>query len=124
MVMPGVPASPKNRAHSDQPKAASTPTEIRVSMVAAPWRRLAHAARWNGQAPQMATGAARVSDSHCQLSNCSAGTMAMATTGTVSAAETISRGAARSAAGRLASRRHRPLPAGAGRPALRQRWAP
>ena len=50
-VMPGSPAAPKNSAHSDQPNAASVPTEIRVSMVAAPWRRLAQAARWNGQAP-------------------------------------------------------------------------
>ena len=42
------------------------PTEIRVSIVAAPCRRLVQAALWNGQAPQTTTGAARVSDSHCQ----------------------------------------------------------
>ena len=59
--MPGMPAVPKNSAHSDQPKAASTPSEISVSIVAAPWRRLVQAARWNGQAPQMTTGAARAS---------------------------------------------------------------
>ena len=35
-------------------------------MVEEPWRRLVHAARWNGQAPQTTTGAASVSDSHCQ----------------------------------------------------------
>ena len=35
-------------------------------MVAAPWRRLVHAARWNGHAPHTTTGAARVSESHCQ----------------------------------------------------------
>ena len=57
-------------------------------MVAAPCRRLAHAARWNGQPPQTTTGAARVSESHCQYSNWSAGTIAIATTGTVSTAET------------------------------------
>ena len=60
-------------------------------MVAAPWRRLAHAARWNGQAPQVATGAASVRDSHCQLVNCSAGTIAISSTGTVSATEIASR---------------------------------
>ena len=35
-------------------------------MVAAPWRRFAHAARWNGQAAHTITGAARVSEIHCQ----------------------------------------------------------
>ena len=35
-------------------------------MVAAAWRRLVQAALWNGQAPQVTTGAARVSESHCQ----------------------------------------------------------
>ena len=35
-------------------------------MVVAPWRRLGHAARWNGHAPHTTTGAARVSESHCQ----------------------------------------------------------
>ena len=57
--MPGVPASPKNSAHTDQPNAASTPTEMSVSIVAAPWRRFAQAALWNGQAPHVATGAAK-----------------------------------------------------------------
>jgi hypothetical protein len=33
--MPGMPASPMNSAYSDQPKAARTPTEISVSIVAA-----------------------------------------------------------------------------------------
>ena len=66
MVMPGSPAPPRNSAYSDQTKAASTPTEMSVSIVAAPWRRLVHAARWNGSAPQTTTGAARVSDAHCQ----------------------------------------------------------
>ena len=50
-VMPGVPAVPKNRAHSDQPNAASVPIETSVSMVAAPCRRLAQAALWNGSPP-------------------------------------------------------------------------
>ena len=52
-----------------------------VSIVAAPWRRLIHAARWNGHAPQTTTGEARVEASHCQLVNCSAGTIASSSTG-------------------------------------------
>ena len=55
-------------------------------MVVEPWRALVHAALWNGQAPQVATGAARTSESHCQLRNCQAGTIAIAITGTVSSA--------------------------------------
>ena len=47
-VMPGMPAEPKNSAYSDHRNAAETPIEISVSIVAAPWRRLIHAARWNG----------------------------------------------------------------------------
>ena len=43
--MPGIPASPTNSAHNDHRYAAETPTEMRVSMVAAPWRAFAHAAR-------------------------------------------------------------------------------
>ena len=48
-----IPASrvPKNSAQTDQPKAASVPSETRVSMVAAPCRRLVQAARWNGRPP-------------------------------------------------------------------------
>ena len=89
--MSGDPASPRNSAYSDHSHADSTPTEISVSIVAAPCRALAQAARWNGSAPHTTTGAARVRESHCQLSNWSHGTMAIATTGTVSTAETTSR---------------------------------
>ena len=91
MVMPGIPASPRNRAYSDHAKAASTPIEISVSIVAVACLRFAHAARWNGQAPHTTTGAASVSDSHCQLSNCSGGIIAIASTGSISASETSSR---------------------------------
>ena len=35
----------------DHSQAASVPRLISVSIVAAPWRRFAHAARWNGQPP-------------------------------------------------------------------------
>ncbi len=104
--MPGMPASPRNSAHRDQPNAASVPRETSVSMVAAPCRAFVQAARWNDSPPQTTTGAARVSESHCQLSNCSAGTMASRTTGTARAAETTRRrrsadssGSASSAAG-------------------------
>ena len=67
------------------------PSEISVSIVDVPCRRLVHAARWNGHAPHTTTGAASVSDSHCQFVNCRAGTIAIAMTGTVSTAETRSR---------------------------------
>ena len=54
-------------------------------------RRFAQADRWNGHAPHPTTGAASVSDNHCQAVNCSAGTIAIATTGTVRTAEMTSR---------------------------------
>src|SRR3954451_21413914 len=90
-VMPGSPAPPNSSAYSDQPNAASTPIEMSVSMVAAPWRRLVQAAVWNGQAPHTATGAASASEIHCQYVNWKAGTIASAMTGTVSSALTINR---------------------------------
>ena len=62
-----------------------------MSIVAAPCRRLAHAARWNGQAPHNTTGAASVSDSHCHESNCNAGTIANKTTGSARVADIVSR---------------------------------
>ena len=89
--MPGMPASPMNSAYSDHANAASTPSEISVSIVAAPCLRFAHAARWNGNAPHTTTGAASVSDSHCQVSNCSGGIIAIASTGSISASETSRR---------------------------------
>jgi hypothetical protein len=36
IFIPTMPASPMNRAYSDHPNAASVPTEISVSIVAAP----------------------------------------------------------------------------------------
>ncbi len=88
---PGSPASPKNRAYSDHPKAASTPTDTNVSIVAAAWRRFTHAARWNGQAPHVTTGAASVSDNHCQLSNWRIGNIPRTITGSDRTADTKSR---------------------------------
>jgi hypothetical protein len=90
-VRPGAPARPRNSAYTDQPNAASVPTDTRVSIDAAARVRFAAAARWNGSAPQTTTGAASVSDAHCHDGNCSAGTIAVATTGRVSAAHTRSR---------------------------------
>ena len=66
MVIPGSPAPPRKSAYKDQPKAAVTPTLIRVSMVTAACRRFVQAARWKGSAPHTTTGAARVRESHCQ----------------------------------------------------------
>ena len=60
-------------------------------MVRPPWRRLTAAAPWNGQPPQSTTGVASTRETHCQAGNCSAGTMASTTTGTVCAAETTRR---------------------------------
>ena len=65
-VIPGMPAPPNSNAYSDQANAAMVPIEMSVSIVAAPCRRFAHAARWNGHAPHTTTGAARVSEIHCQ----------------------------------------------------------
>lgn len=62
-----------------------------VSIVAVPCLRFVHAALWNGQAAQMITGAASASEAHCQYTNCSAGIMAMAITGTVSTMAPTSR---------------------------------
>ena len=60
-------------------------------MVAAPWRRLTQAARWNGHPPHTTTGAARAREIHCQWSNWSGGTMASTNTGRVSTADTSTR---------------------------------
>src|SRR5665647_3204962 len=79
--MPVIPAPPRNSAHSDHNQAAPTPTEINVSIVAARWRALVNAARWNGNAPHTTTGEARVRDNHCQLSNCNTGIIDRSSTG-------------------------------------------
>ena len=62
-----------------------------MSIVAVACFRLSHAARWKGQAPQSTTAVASCSESHCQLSNWSGSTIASNSTGSESAAETISR---------------------------------
>ncbi len=64
--MPGSPAWPKIIAYRLQPYATETPSETRVSMVAVACRALTSAARWNGQAPQVTTGVASASATHCQ----------------------------------------------------------
>ena len=58
IFMPVSPASRKKSATTDQPHAASVPSEISVSIVAAAWRRFFHAATWNGQPAQSTTGVA------------------------------------------------------------------
>ncbi len=64
--MPIAPAPPSSSAHSDQPVAAITPSETRVSIVDEPCRPARAAARWNGQADQVATGRASAATTHCQ----------------------------------------------------------
>src|SRR3546814_20639619 len=83
-----------------------------VSMVAVAWRRLSHAARWNGQAPHVTTGAARVSDNHCHASNCRAGTIASRITGTARAAAVMRR--VRNASVSSSGAGSEPVSAGAG----------
>ena len=92
------------------------PSEISVSIVAAPCLRLSQAARWNGQPPQTTTGEASARDSHCQLSNCSGGTIASRSTGSESAALITSRrrnarASSSSAAGASSEACGAPLPA-------------
>ena len=82
-------------------------------MVAVPCRRFAHAARWKGQAPHTTTGVASWSASHCQLSNCSAGTMERSRTGSASAAQRIRR-RRRSAVASSSSQAGEPAASGAG----------
>ena len=86
MRMSFMPASPRNSAYSDHSQAASVPTEISVSIVAAPCVRFAHAAWWNGHAAHSPTGVTRFSDSHWKLSNWSAGIIASSRAGTESSA--------------------------------------
>ncbi len=97
--IPGMPAWPQNSAQKDQPKAARVPSETRVSMVAAPCRRLVQAARWNGRPPWTTTGPVRAKASHCQLVNCRAGTIDSMTTGMLRTALISRRSSRGSAAG-------------------------
>ena len=68
-------SSPARRTTADQPKAASVPIEISVSIVAVPCRALRSAARWNGQPAQTTTGVASASATHSHPSNWSGGTI-------------------------------------------------
>ena len=96
------PASPRNSAYSDQPQRGEH-ADARSACPSSRRRgcRFAHAARWNGQRAPDTTGAASCSDSHCQLSNCSGGIIAISSTGSVSSD-------ARRAAGGAAARSRRP----------------
>jgi len=89
--IPGIPASPKNSAHRDQPNAAAVPTDTSVSIVEEPCRRFVQAALWKGRPPQTTTGAASVSDSHCQLSNWRDGIIDRRITGTARVSDTSRR---------------------------------
>ena len=67
------------------------PSEMSVSMEAAPWRAFASAARWKGQPAQAHTGVVSASATHSQPSKPKGGTMAIRATGTVRIAATTSR---------------------------------
>ena len=66
------------------PTPTSVPSEISVSIVAAPWRRFFQAARWNGQPAQSTTGVASCSASHCQCGTGARGPSPSASTGSES----------------------------------------
>ena len=71
-----------------------TPSETSVSMVEAPWRAFSAAARWNGHAAQATTGVVSTSSSQGAAPPSASpigGTMAISSTGTVSASETSAR---------------------------------
>ncbi len=81
-VIPGVPAVPQEQG-DERPAERRQHAQRRR---ACPWwscRDAGWPRRRGGtaSAPQTTTGAARVSDAHCQYSNCNAGTIAIATTG-------------------------------------------
>ena len=80
-------------------KETSTPTDTRVSIVDEPCRAARNAAEWNGHAAHSATGAARANATQPQCGNCSAGTMEINTSGTVSTAAPIRRGLSTSSLG-------------------------
>ncbi len=82
---------PPTRTTVDHVQAASVPTEISVSIVAAPWRAFRSVARWNPAPAQKTTGVARTSASHSQPSNWSGGTIVIAMSGAVSSAATTRR---------------------------------
>ena len=67
------------------------PTEISVSIVAAPWRAFRSVARWNAAPAQKTTGVASTSATHSQPSNRNGGTIAIATSGAVRRAATTRR---------------------------------
>ena len=84
-------ASPQTNAHTDHATAATTPSEISVSMVAVRCRRFIAAERWNGHAPHVTTGALSSNAHHCQLRNCQASIIDTTATGIASASDTSNR---------------------------------
>ena len=84
-------STPRRSTTVDHPHAASVPTEMSVSIVAAPWRALTEAARWKGQPAQKTTGVDRARATHSQPSNCSGITIASSASGTLRTAATTRR---------------------------------
>ena len=81
---------PPTSTTTDHVQAASVPTEISVSIVAAPWRAFRSVARWNPRPHQNTTGVASTSATHSQPSNWSGGTIATTTRGAVRSTATAS----------------------------------
>ena len=91
-------------ATSDHAQAATVPSEISVSMVAAPCRAFRSAARWNPAPAPNTTGVASTRPSHSQPENCSAGSIAINASGSDNTTATISRIRARRASSAWLSR--------------------
>ena len=68
------------------------PTLTRVSMVVDLPRAALNAAEWNGHAPQVTTGRARIATIHCQPGKCQLMTMDTATIGTARIRDPKNRG--------------------------------
>ena len=52
-----------------------TPSDTRVSIVVDPWRPATKAALWKVHAPQVVMGIDAMATTHCQPTNCQAGTI-------------------------------------------------
>ena len=83
-------------------------------MVAVACRALTSAALWNGHAPQVTTGVASASATHCQSVNWIAGVMVRTNTGTLSTALAIRRRRSAFSAGSRSSAAAACSPGGAG----------
>ena len=76
--------SPAESTTTDHVQAESVPRETSVSIVAAPWRALRNAARWNSKPLQKTAGVASTSETHSQPAKRAGGAIASTTSGIAS----------------------------------------